>query len=195
MRSRTMVPMSKKERPWLEEGTGGASAGDVCVMERSDFGRRRLAFDAVRLRVRAAERRETWLGPSRADRRLRVDLTDRIDLASDTSTSLELLWEWTRVALEATAVAVTPTTTAMSVFIVTSPTVPVSSTSCFTCKAVRVPASHRCMLAAGSVSSSARSSRLSDPCSLSTTSCSSSSNSMAIFSASRHASSSSSSSV
>ena len=27
MRSRTMVPMSKKERPWLEEGTGGASAG------------------------------------------------------------------------------------------------------------------------------------------------------------------------
>ena len=80
-------------------GYRGCVGRDVCVIERSDFGRRRLAFDAARLRVRAAETREAWPGPSRIDRRLRADLTNWIDLASDTSTSLGLLWEWTRVAL------------------------------------------------------------------------------------------------
>lgn len=42
-------------------GMGGASSGDVCVdgVERKAFGSRRLAVDAARLRVRAADIRET----------------------------------------------------------------------------------------------------------------------------------------
>ena len=169
-------------------GKGGASAGGVCVddVERSALGSRKLALDAVRLRVRADDRREKWLGPSRVERRLRVDLIERIDLVSDLSTSLG---EVTRVALEATAVAVTPRTTPMSVWMVMSPRVPVSSRSCLGSWSGRASAS------SGSRSSGA--SRPSDVCSdaLSSISSSKSSNSMAIFSASRHASSSSSSRV
>ena len=179
--------MSKKE---CTDGIGGASTGDECpdAGERSDLGSRRLAFEAARLRVRAAERRERCV----VERRLRVDLTERTDRASDLST---FAGELKKVALDATAVAVTPTTTAMSVLMVMSPRVPVSSISCVACKrSGHVPMSGSVETPGVSVLYSGCS-LASEISSLSATSSSSSSNSMAILSASRHASSSSSSRV
>jgi len=63
---------------------GGSSSGEFDVVGvRSALGKRRLALDAVRERVFAADRREVRVGPSLVERLLRVDLKDLTDLASD----------------------------------------------------------------------------------------------------------------